>query len=155
MKRKNKKVAAQQESGRDRSQDIWMSSDMWDHRELESRRAAFVYEGARLAAIAAGAPIVPEPWEERTSDFKSQFHNVIAQQCSDERKTSPEELHDDWVQAYETMGWQFGWERDPVAKTHPDMVPYGELGQLERDRDAVFIALCEIARLQIREEVPA
>jgi hypothetical protein len=26
------------------------------------------------------------------------------------------------------------------------MVPYAELGQLERDKDDVFIALCEIAR---------
>lgn len=26
------------------------------------------------------------------------------------------------------------------------MVPYARLGQLERDKDAVFVALCEIAR---------
>lgn len=31
-------------------------------------------------------------------------------------------------------------------KTHPDMVPYDQLNKLEQDKDAVFIALCEIAR---------
>jgi hypothetical protein len=30
------------------------------------------------------------------------------------------------------------------------MVPYDDLGQLEKDKDSVFVALCEIARLWIR-----
>jgi hypothetical protein len=34
-------------------------------RTLNERRAWFVYEGARIAAMAALAPIVPEPWEQR------------------------------------------------------------------------------------------
>lgn len=113
---------------------------------LTERRAEFVYEGARIAAIAANAPIIPEPWMWREKPFKDQFIEVIERQCGPDRKTSPEELHDDWVKAYEAMGWVYGEERDPVKKTHPDMVPYWELGQLERDKDAVFVALCEIAR---------
>ena len=35
---------------------------------------------------------------------------------------------------------------DRGQKMHPDLVPYADLGQLERDKDAVFVALCEIAR---------
>jgi hypothetical protein len=49
------------------------------------------------------------------------------------------------------MGWVYGPERDPVAKTHPDLVEYAELPQLERDKDEIFAALCEIAWLWIRE----
>jgi hypothetical protein len=49
------------------------------------------------------------------------------------------------------MGWTYGPMRDVAAKTHPDMVPYADLGQLERDKDAVFVALCGIARLWIYE----
>lgn len=114
--------------------------------DLNERRAEFVYEGARIAAIAAQAPIVPELWENREAPFREQFIQVIARQCGPERSGSPEALHEDWVVAYEKMGWRYGEVRDPVAKTHPDMVPYWELGQLERDKDAVFVALCEIAR---------
>ena len=114
--------------------------------DLTARRAEFVYEGARIAAIAANAPIIPEPWAEREQPFKDQFLEVIEQQCGPHRSTSPEELHGSWVQAYRAMGWVYGEVRDPVAKTHPDMVPYDQLGQLERDKDAVFVALCEIAR---------
>lgn len=117
---------------------------------LRGRRAEFVYEGARLAASAALAPIVPEIWDRRDDAFRSQFIDVVERQCGPDRKDSPEELHEDWVKAYEAMGWKYGPERSPVAKTHPDMVPYAELGQLERDKDDVFVALCEIARKWIR-----
>lgn len=121
------------------------------NQSLTERRAIFVYEGARLQAMAVDAPIVPEIWDEREPAFQAQFCNVIDMMCSDQRKSSPEELHDDWVVAYEKMGWRFGWTRDPVAKTHPDMVPFDQLEQREQDKDAVFVALCEIARLWIRE----
>lgn len=118
---------------------------------LTERRAFFVYEGARLQAAAVDAPIVPEPWDQRGNDFQSQFLDVIDQQCGPDRKSSPEELHDDWVVAYEKMGWVYGEIRDPAARTHPDMVLFDQLEQREQDKDAVFVALCEIARLWIRE----
>jgi hypothetical protein len=120
---------------------------------VTERRAMFVYEGARLQAIAVDAPIVPEPWDEREEPFRKQFLDVIEMMCGPDRKSSPEELHDDWVRAYEEMGWRYGPERDRDAKTHPDMVPFDELERREQDKDAVFVALCEIARQWIREEV--
>lgn len=40
----------------------------------------------------------------------------------------------------------YGEEYSREKKIHPDLVPYNELGQLEKDKDAVFVALCEIAR---------
>ena len=118
---------------------------------LTYRRAEFVYEGARLAALAAKAPIVPRPFTEREPDFVKQFLDVIERQCGPNRSESPEELHGSWVQAYLTNGWVFGDEYDPEARIHPDLVPYDQLGQQEQDKDAVFIALCEIARRWIGE----
>lgn len=120
---------------------------------LTERRAAFVYDAARLAAIAAKAPIVPALWAEREPAFKSQFLDIIARQCGDQRSNSPEELHGSWMQAYLAMGWVYGDKYDPQLKRHPDLVPYAQLGQLERDKDAVFVALCEIARQWIYEAI--
>ena len=113
---------------------------------LTERRARFVYEGARLAGQASGAPIVPAPWDEREEPFKAQFRKVIEHQCSDQRSRSPEELHGRWMQSYLTMGWVYGQDYSPENKTHPDLVPYADLELREQDKDAVFIALCEIAR---------
>lgn len=113
---------------------------------LTERRAEFVYEGARIAAIAAKAPIVPVSWAEREEDFRLQFLAVIERQCGPQRSTSPEELHGSWMQAYLDMGWVFGEKYDREKRVHPDLVPYAQLGRLERDKDAVFVCLCEIAR---------
>jgi hypothetical protein len=121
-------------------------SDMSHSDSLTERRAEFVYEGARLQAAAVDAPIVPEHWSQREEPFRAQFRDVIEMMCGPDRKSSPEELHDDWVRAYEAMGWTYGVERDPERRTHPDMVPFEQLEARERDKDAVFVALCEIAR---------
>ncbi len=119
--------------------------------DLVERRAEFVYNGARLAAEAATAPIIPVRWVEREPAFQAQFLEVIERQCGPQRSTSPEELHGSWMQAYFAMGWVYGDKYDREAKVHPDLVPYADLGQLERDKDAVFVALCEIARQWIYE----
>jgi hypothetical protein len=119
---------------------------------LIERRAEFVYNAARLAAIAAKAPIVPVVWTDREEPFRAQFLKVIEKQTGPARSSSPEILHADWVEAYRVMGWVYGEKYDREAKVHPDMVPYWDLGQLERDKDAVFVSLCEIARQWIYDE---
>lgn len=119
--------------------------------DLNYRRAKFIYEAARLAAAAALAPIIPEPYDEREEAFREQFERVIERQTGPEHSEDAAALHADWVKAYEAMGWRYGPERDPLEKTHPDMVPYAELGHEERDKDAVFVALCTIARRWIHE----
>jgi hypothetical protein len=120
--------------------------------DLTERRARFVYEAARIAAQAAMAPVIPAPFADREDDFRAQFLDVIERQCGEHRSSSPEELHGSWMQAYFANGWTYGETYDAEARTHPDLVPYDQLGTLEKDKDAVFVALCEIARLYIREE---
>lgn len=121
------------------------------NKELLERRAIFVYDAARLAAKVAKAPIVPIPYVEREVAFREQFLDVIERQCGEQRSRSPEELHGSWMQAYLAMGWVYAENYDRNNKTHPDLVPYADLGQLERDKDDVFLALCEIARQWIYE----
>lgn len=126
----------------------------WPTGDLTERRAIFVYEGARLQAAAANAPIIPEPWSTREDSFKDQFRHLIDLMCGPERMRDAEEAHDSWVTAYQLMGWTYGPVRDTEKKTHPDMVPFAELGWRERIKDAVFIALCEMARKWVVDEDP-
>ncbi len=119
--------------------------------DLTERRAEFVYEAARIQAIAVDAPVIPEKWHQREFDFRDQFLEVIERQCGLFRSSSPAELHGSWVQAYLKLGWVYGPERDTDKRIHPDLVPYDQLEWREKDKDEVFIALCEIARQWIRE----
>ena len=113
---------------------------------LAERRARFVYEAARLENVAAGRPINPEPWEKRDASFRSNMIRAVSRQCGKRRLTSPKKLHEAWVRAYKHLGWTYGPVRDANRKTHPDMVPFHKLGQLEKEKDWVFYMLCKIAR---------
>lgn len=119
--------------------------------DLTERRGLWVYEACRLEAIASRRPIVPEPFVDRDAAFKRQFWTTIERVCADGYQTTPEKEHESWMAAYEAMGWRYGPVRDPLAKTHPDMLPFDDLGKLERDKDAVFLAICDIARRFIRQ----
>ena len=105
-----------------------------------------MYEAARLEAIASNRPIIPETWESREYVFRVQFIKTIERICVEGYETTPEAEHRSWMEVYAKMGWTYGEKRDRQAKTHPDMVPYDELPRLEREKDAVFLALCDFAR---------
>lgn len=46
-----------------------------------------------------------------------------------------ENAHDIWAQQRLADGWTYGPERDDAAKTHPDLVPYAELPEGEKEYD--------------------
>lgn len=113
------------------------------------RIAEAIYEACRVEAADSGRPVVPEVWAKREEAFRNQFVATIARICQPGYDTTPEREHDSWWQAYMDMGWQYGEVRDPVAKTHPDMVPYDQLSKAEREKDAVFLACCAVGRVAV------
>lgn len=113
---------------------------------IKERRAWFVYEAARIENKSAKRPINPESWKKRDLKFRKNMIMAVNKQCGKGRLTSPKELHDEWVKAYEKMGWRYGRKRNVKSKTHPDMVPFYKLGRKEQEKDWVFFMLCEIAR---------
>ena len=114
---------------------------------FSSRRARFVYEGARLHAIALECPVIPKAWGERRLEFQTQFRNLIDRLCSGEIKfQDPEEAHNSWVEKYLEMGWKYGQSYNPDTKVHPDLVPYEDLNPKEKIKDEVFMRLVSIAR---------
>jgi len=114
------------------------------------RRVWFVYDACRLAAMAANAPVVPPPFNQRSEAFKEQFVRAVVRQFGPSRLKSPKEAHNAWWNEYIQLGWKYGEEYDPERKTHPDMVEYEKLPMLEREKDEIFLALCNIARKYIK-----
>lgn len=53
---------------------------------------------------------------------------------------TPEKLHELWLQDKFRNGWVYGPTKDPLAKTHPCMVPYAELPVEQRAKDYLFRA---------------
>ena len=104
----------------------------------------WIYEVARLEAIASSRRIVPEIWSERDEKFRLQMTKYV-EGFRGKQLPTPEEAHDSWCRKYEEMGWKYGEVRDTTAKTHPDMVAFSELPKDEQDKDEIFLALVEFA----------
>ena len=60
-----------------------------------------------------------------------------------------ENNHDHWARQRIEDGWTHGPRRDDACKTHPDLVPYGDLpeGEKEYDRTSVLETLKVILTL--------
>lgn len=50
----------------------------------------------------------------------------------------PSESHESWMKQKAADGWVWGATKDPVAKTHPCMVPYEQLPYEQRFKDYLF-----------------
>ena len=63
-----------------------------------------------------------------------------------------EHAHDIWAQRRMEEGWRYGPRRDDAAKLHPDLVPYAELPEPEKeyDRRAAMETLRAIVALGYR-----
>jgi len=104
----------------------------------------WIYEVARLEAIASGRRIVPETWTNRDEAFQKQMTEYV-ESLRGKPLPTPEEAHNSWWRKYEEMGWKFGEVRDTEKKTHPDMIPFNDLPKDEQDKDEIFLALVEFA----------
>lgn len=51
-----------------------------------------------------------------------------------------EHVHDTWAARRIEEGWRHGTSRDDVAKTHPDLVPYDQLPESEKEYDRASAA---------------
>lgn len=46
-----------------------------------------------------------------------------------------EHSHDTWAQQRISEGWTYGPKRNDAAKQHPDLIPYAELPETEKEYD--------------------
>lgn len=50
-------------------------------------------------------------------------------------ETLAENTHDNWAALRIAQGWTWGNKRDDDAKLHPDLVPYADLAESEKEYD--------------------
>jgi len=51
--------------------------------------------------------------------------------------------HDAWMQDKIAAGWTYGVKKDADNKTHPCIVPYDELPEFQKRKDALFQAIVD------------
>jgi hypothetical protein len=73
------------------------------------------------------------PWDDAKASAVSGVKFAL-----DYPSAGPEHLHAKWLADKEAAGWVYGPTKDPVARTHPCMVPYTALPAAQRVKDVVF-----------------
>jgi hypothetical protein len=56
--------------------------------------------------------------------------------------------HNSWMQEKIDQGWVYGEVKDPEAKTHPCIVPFDQLPEFQRKKDALFCAVVDALKYQ-------
>ena len=54
---------------------------------------------------------------------------------------SPERAHEAWREENRKTGWKYGPVKDPAKREHPCMVPYEQLPDEQKAKDALFIVV--------------
>ena len=101
--------------------------------------AMVCHEANRAYCITEGDHSQPL-WPEAT-DW--QIHSAIdgVEHALKYPEAGPEDSHQNWWAVKIADGWKYGEVKDPVAKTHPCMVPYDQLPEFQRKKDALFLAI--------------
>ena len=95
-----------------------------------------------------GDPVPSQPWDHEPREIRE---NVILGVRNARNGMTPEEHHEAWRQDKIRQGWRYGPSKDNQAKTHPCLVPFGQLPFDQRVKNVLFIA---IVRAMYAEEVP-
>ena len=64
----------------------------------------------------------------------------------DNPNAGPEASHESWMRQKVRDGWVYGVTKDPEAKTHPCLVPFGELPREQQAKDFLFRAVVHALR---------
>lgn len=79
--------------------------------------------------------------EKIAAEYKPQPFNVDNIQLPDSllalTEAIAENTHDCWAQARLSQGWSYGPMRDDITKKHPDLIPYSQLKEEDKEYDRV------------------
>lgn len=70
-------------------------------------------------------------WQKDSAIMGVEFH-------LDNPSAGDSSSHDSWMAQKERDGWVYGDVKDPLAKTHPCLVPFEDLPTVDQKKDALF-----------------
>jgi hypothetical protein len=102
--------------------------------------ARVIHAANRELQIVQGDPRPSPPWDDAPDYQVRESTASVAEALADPGRT-PEQNHQGWHDRLTADGWTYGEVKDPVAKTHPDLLPFGQLPEHEQQKDRLFIAI--------------
>ena len=70
---------------------------------------------------------IPQPIDTTDVKLPEELEQLVEQMSKN--------VHEVWAQSRLSQGWTWGEERDDKLKTHPCLIPYEDLPEVEKDYD--------------------
>ncbi|MEP7210976.1 MAG: RyR domain-containing protein [Alphaproteobacteria bacterium] len=109
--------------------------------ETVTRVAQVMHEAVRAWQKANGQPASP-PWSKAPIWMKTSSREAVIWRLSNP-KASAAIHHEQWISHKKSEGWKYGRAKSGVKKTHPLMIPYSDLPEVERRKDALVSAVID------------
>lgn len=109
---------------------------MTDDQSIEAcARAA--HETNRVYCITHG-DMSQSPWETAPPNIRASAIDGVKLALGG---ATPEQQHENWLKFKIGDGWVFGPVKDAEKKAHPCLVPYGELPEMQRQKDVLYVGV--------------
>ncbi len=100
--------------------------------------ARVVHEAQRALQFAFSDPVPAPEWNYAPEYMKTALRKTIRLVL---QGATPEQTHDLWYSDKMADGWTFGEIKDAHARKHPNMVPYDQLPQREKDKNDLLVSI--------------
>lgn len=101
--------------------------------------ARVVHEAVRAWSLAHGQAELPE-WQDAPDWMKASTRTSV-QFVLDHPEVDAGAQHEQWMQQRRAAGWTYGDVRDESRKTHPMLIPFEDLPDFEKSKDALVCAI--------------
>lgn len=123
--------------------------DPGEHDVTAQEIARVVHAAHRELQIVQGDPVPSPPWDE-APDYQAREATAGVADVLRDPDLTAEQSHQRWADRMRADGWTYGEVKDPDRKTHPALVPFGELPAGQQQKDRLFVAI--VAALAPRED---
>ena len=103
-----------------------------------ARIAQVMHESVRAWQKANGQDAAPR-WSRAPKWMKTSSCEAVSWRIANPN-APPSAQHEQWMAEKQAAGWKFGKVKSGVKKTHPMLVPYSDLPEVERRKDALVAA---------------
>jgi hypothetical protein len=103
--------------------------------------AQVMHEAVRAWQKANGQNAAP-PWSRAPQWMKQASKEAVLWRMANPKAPSSAQ-HEQWLAEKRAAGWKYGRAKSGAKKTHPLLVPYAHLPEVERRKDAMVGALID------------
>lgn len=101
--------------------------------------AAVCHEANRMYCLTLG-DTSQETWMQAPEWQRTSAINGV-EHALNNPDAKPSDSHECWLKEKRAAGWKYGPEKNPATKEHPCFVPYEQLPDAQKKKDALFLAI--------------